>query len=156
SAAPVARIPFTATAGQTVRAFVDGIPGGTTDFILTVRNAANQVVGGPVDTGTSPEFLISTFATAGTYTYEISGFHGDLGDFTFTIRTAVPGAANSAVLLTAQDYGQNGGNDVQAEFRRQTGANRPLSIMVNGKLIEVFLATDANGALSSTAKQVVD
>src|SRR5262245_57520714 len=74
SAAPVASIPFTATAGQTVRAFVDGIPSGSTDFILTLRNPAGQVVGSPVDTGTSPEFLVATFATAGTYTWQVSGF----------------------------------------------------------------------------------
>ena len=42
-----------------------------------------------------------------------------------------------------------------AEFRSQSGANQPLSVAVNGKLVEVFLATDAAGAPSSTAAQVV-
>ena len=58
-------------------------------------------------------------------------------------------------MLTAKDYGQDGGNQVMAEFRSQTGNNQPLSVAVNGKLVEVFLATDAAGALSSTAAQVV-
>ena len=58
-------------------------------------------------------------------------------------------------MLTAKDWGQEGGNQVMAEFRSQTGANLPLSVAVNGKLIEVFLATDAAGAPSSTAAQVV-
>src|SRR3954453_14651792 len=137
AAAPVAKIPFTAAAGQTVRGFVDAIPSGETDFILTLRNAAGQALQ-TIDTNLSPEFLIQTFATAGTYTFEVSGFQGDLGDFVFNIRTAVAGAGNSAVLLTSKDWGQEGGNDVQAEFPRQTGANKPLSIMVNGKLLEVF------------------
>ncbi len=155
AAQPVASIPFTATAGQSVRATVDSIPTATTDLILRLRDPAGTILS-TIDTGTSPEFLSRTFTTAGTYTFEILGFQGDLGDFTFQIDTIVPGAANSAVVLTANDWGQEGGNQVMAEWRTQTGANRPLSIAVNGKLIEAFLGTDASGALNSTAKQVVD
>ncbi len=155
AAQPLAAIPFTAAAGQSVRATVDAIPSGETDFILRLRDP-NGTVLSTIDTGTSPEFLTRTFTTAGTYTYEVYGFQGDLGDFTFKIETVVPGAANSAVVLTAKDWGQEGGNQVMAEFRSQSGANQPLSIAVNGKLIEAFLGTDAGGALNSTAKQVVD
>ena len=115
-------------------------------------------MGNPVDTGTSPEVLSRTYTTAGTYTFEISGFQGDLGDFTFKVQPVLGTAAAaqaSAVVLTAKDWGQEGGNQVMSEFRSQTGANKPLSVAVNGKLVEVFLATDAAGALNSTAAQVV-
>ena len=55
-------------------------------------------------------------------------------------------------MLTTKDWGQEGGNQVRAEFRAQGPTpNLPLNIEVNGKLIEAFLATDANGAPSSTA-----
>ncbi len=155
AAQPVASIPFTATAGQAVRATVDAIPSATTDFILRLRDPAGTILS-TIDTGTSPEFLSRTFTTAGTYTFEILGFQGDLGDFTFQIDRIVPGAANSAVVLTAKDWGQEGGNDVMAEWRTQSGADKPLSIAVNGKLIEAFLGTDSSGAPNSTAKQVVD
>ncbi|HWK28954.1 MAG TPA: M14 family metallopeptidase [Solirubrobacter sp.] len=157
-AAPIASIPFTAAEGQTVRATVDAIPSGSTDFILRLKDPSGTVLQ-TVDTITSPESITRTFTTAGTYTFEIYGYQGDLGDFTFQIQpqagTAAQAAA-AAVVLTAKDWGQEGGNQVMAEFRTQTGANRALRVEVNGKLIEVFLGTDAAGALSSTAKQVVD
>ena len=45
---------------------------------------------------------------------------------------------------------------VRAEFRGQGPTpNLPLTVEVNGNLVEVFTATDANGAASSTAAQVV-
>ncbi|WP_028061975.1 M14 family zinc carboxypeptidase [Solirubrobacter soli] len=158
AANPVAKITFNATAGQTLLATVDGIPSGSTDLILTLKGPDGVQIGNPVDTGTSPEVLNRTYTVTGTYTFEISGYQGDLGDFTFKIQPVTGTAATaqaSAVVLTAKDYGQDGGNAVMAEFRSQTGNNQPLSVAVNGKLVEVFLATDATGALSSTAAQVV-
>ena len=92
------------------------------------------------------------FPTTGTYTYEVSGFQGDLGDFTFRVQEVI----YSAVVLTTKDWGHEGGNQVQAEFRNPGAADQPLSVTVTGKLIEVVLGTDSTGALSSTAKQVVD
>ena len=71
-------------------ATVDGVPSGSTDFILTLKDPSGANVGNPVDTGTSPEFLNRTFATAGTYTFEISGYQGDLGDFTFKRPAGAP------------------------------------------------------------------
>jgi hypothetical protein len=66
-------------------------------------------------------------------------------------------AANQAqaVVLTSKAYGQNGGNDISAELVKP-GASQPLSVTVNGNAITVTLATDASGAVTSTAKQVVD
>ena len=137
---------------------MDGTPSGSTDFILRLKDP-NGAVLQTVDTGTSPEVINRTFTTAGTYTYEVLGFQGDLGDFTFKIQPVTGSAAVSqpqAVVLTAKDWGQEGGNQVQAEFRSQSPTpNLPLRIEVNGKLVEAFLGTDANGASNSTAAQVV-
>lgn len=60
-----------------------------------------------------------------------------------------------AVVLTTRAWGHEGGNDVTAEFRNPGVANSPLSVTVTGKDIVVSLATDASGALASTAAQVV-
>ena len=59
-----------------------------------------------------------------------------------------------SVALFANAWGQEGGNDVQAEFLNPGVANSPLSVSVSGKKITVSLATDATGALASTAAQV--
>jgi hypothetical protein len=154
AAQPVASYQFTGLAGDLYRGVVNGIPGGSTDFILTIKDPAGTVLQS-IDTGTSPETVDQLLPTDGTYTFEISGFQGDLGDFTFNIRQIIGGPI-SAVVLTANDWGHLGGNQVQAEFLNPGAANQPLSVSVTGKLLSVSLATDAAGALSSSAKQVVD
>ena len=58
-------------------------------------------------------------------------------------------------MLTAKDWGHEGGNQVRAEFRSQGRRQPAADVKVNGKLVEVFLATDATGAPNSTAAQVV-
>src|SRR4051794_35891092 len=67
-------------------------------------------------------------------------------------------AANQAqaVVLTSQAWGQDGGNDVTATLVNPATASSPLSVSVSGKAITVTLATNAGGAVSSTAAQVVD
>ena len=81
AAQPVASIPLTGEAGVQIRAIVDGIPSGSTDYILTLKDPAGNILQS-IDTGTSPETVTQVLPTTGTYTYEISGFQGDLGDFT--------------------------------------------------------------------------
>src|SRR3954454_6067226 len=44
AAQPVARIPFTATAGQAIQAIVDAIPSGETDFILTLKDPSGATL----------------------------------------------------------------------------------------------------------------
>jgi hypothetical protein len=162
AAAPVASIPFTATAGQTVLATVDGIPSGSTDFILRLRDPSGTVLT-TVDTGTSPEVINRTLTTAGTYTFEILGFQGDLGDFTFKIQPVLGSAATAqaaTVVLYAKAWGQEGGNQIRAEFRNPGVPSSPLSVQVapndiTGSDITVNLASDSTGALTSTAAQVV-
>jgi Zinc carboxypeptidase/Chitobiase/beta-hexosaminidase C-terminal domain len=64
-------------------------------------------------------------------------------------------AQSQAVVLTSRAWGHEGGNDITAEFLNPGVANSPLSVGVIGNAISVSLATDATGALSSTAAQVV-
>ena len=94
----------------------------------------------------------------GTYTFEISGFQGDLGDFTFKVQPVLGTAAQAqaaAVVLTAKEWGHLGGDQVTAEFKNPGANNSPLSVAVTGKDIVVNLATNGTGALTSTAAQVV-
>ena len=65
-------------------------------------------------------------------------------------------AQSQAVVLTSRAWGHEGGNDITAEFQNPGAASQPLTVEVfNGKDIVVRLATDAGGALTSTAAQVV-
>jgi hypothetical protein len=64
-------------------------------------------------------------------------------------------AQGQAVVLTSRAWGHEGGNDVTAEFRNPGVASSPLSVSVTGNDILVSLGTDAAGALSSTAADVV-
>jgi hypothetical protein len=156
-AQPIASIPFTVTVNQTYLAFVDAKPSGSTDFILRIRNEAGTILQ-TVDTITSPETL-SRALTPGSYTYEILGYQGDLGDFTFNVRPVIGTAAaaqSGSVVLTSHEWGHLGGNDVTAEFKNPGTPNASLSVAVTGKDIVVNLATDGEGAITSTAKQVVD
>jgi hypothetical protein len=52
--------------------------------------------------------------------------------------------------------GHLGGNLITAEFKNPGANDSPLSVAVTGNDIVVNLATNATGALASTAKQVVD
>jgi hypothetical protein len=106
AAAPVASIPFDGTAGQTIRAIVDGIPSGSTDFILTLKDPSGAVLQ-RVDTGTSPEVVVQQLATSGRYTFEISGFGGDLGDFTFKVQPVL-GSSHTTTDLNALFFDRAG------------------------------------------------
>jgi hypothetical protein len=64
-------------------------------------------------------------------------------------------AQSQTVVLTSRAWGHEGGNDITAEFRNPGAASSPLSVLVTGKDILVNLGTDATGAVSSTAAQVV-
>jgi hypothetical protein len=99
AAAPVASIAVAGTAGQTIHALVDAVPSGSTDFILTLKDPAGTVRQA-IDTGTSPELIVATLPVTGTYTFEISGFQGDVGDFTFTVRPVL-GSSHTTTDLNA-------------------------------------------------------
>jgi len=69
-----------------------------------------------------------------------------------------PGTAAqaSAVQLFSKAMGHEGGNEITAEFRNPGAPDAPLMVSVDGKDITVSLATNAQGALTSTAAQVRD
>src|SRR5690349_10855113 len=150
---PVVKIPFTAVQGQTIRATANGIPGGSTDLVLALRDPSGKKLQ-EIDTGTSPEVLTQTPQVSGTYTFEVSGYQGELGDFSFKVQE-ITGPWTQTITLKSKDYGHQGGDQVQAEFLNPGAANAPLAVTVTDKLISVSLATGADGALTSTAAQVV-
>jgi Zinc carboxypeptidase/Chitobiase/beta-hexosaminidase C-terminal domain len=66
------------------------------------------------------------------------------------------GAAQQAIVLESLAYGHEGGNDLFATFRNPGVPDSPLTVSMTGDELVVDLATNATGALSSTAAQVVD
>jgi hypothetical protein len=60
-----------------------------------------------------------------------------------------------SVVITSNVYGHEGGNDLSVELLNPGAADSPLSVSVAGNLITVHLGTDAGGALTSTALDVV-
>jgi hypothetical protein len=62
----------------------------------------------------------------------------------------------SAVVLTSRAWGHEGGNDITAEFRNPGVPSSPLSVSMSGNDLVVLLGTNASGALTSTAAQVVN
>ena len=69
---------------------------------------------------------------------------------------AVLGNANAnRVAIDSKAWGHEGGNDVNVALTAPGAPNAPLSVAVDGSAITVSLATNAAGAVSSTAAQVV-
>ena len=105
TAAPVASSTFSPPLNVPMRITTDGIPSGSTDLILTLKDPSGTVLAS-IDTGTSPEVINRTYTVAGTYTIEISGYQGDIGDFTLKVQPTSGSAAVSAaaaVVLTTKD-----------------------------------------------------
>ena len=63
-------------------------------------------------------------------------------------------ARPQAVVLTSRAWGHEGGNDITAEFIHPGLLNAPLTVTMTDDDLLVRLATDATGALASTAAQV--
>jgi hypothetical protein len=76
-------------------------------------------------------------------------YAGQTGNFTAA-------AAQQAVILESLADGDEGGNDLFATFNNPGTTNAPLTVTMIGNELVVDLATDASGALASTAAQVVD
>ncbi|MBB4915453.1 M14 family metallopeptidase [Streptosporangium saharense] len=62
----------------------------------------------------------------------------------------------STFYVTSAAYGSQGGNDVSLALIRPETASAALKVSVTGKDVVVSLATDASGAITSTARQVVE
>jgi hypothetical protein len=67
----------------------------------------------------------------------------------------VGGFTNTVVVYTTLAYGHEGGDDVTVQHVNPGVADSPLTVSVSGDAITVSLATNASGALTSTAAQVV-
>ncbi|WP_416904907.1 M14 family metallopeptidase [Micromonospora echinospora] len=65
------------------------------------------------------------------------------------------GAAASRVAVDSLAWGHQGGNDISVELADPGAADRPLTVTVTGPAVRVELATDAAGAVTSTAAEVV-
>src|SRR3954471_3522003 len=61
-----------------------------------------------------------------------------------------------AVVVTSKAWGHEGGNNVNIRLVNPNGSGEPLLVSANGMAIRVFLGTDSTGAVTSTAKDVVD
>jgi hypothetical protein len=59
------------------------------------------------------------------------------------------------VAVDSLAWGHQGGNDLTVELADPGAADQPLSVTVTGNAVRVGLATDATGAVTSTAAQVV-
>lgn len=62
---------------------------------------------------------------------------------------------NHAVVVTSKAWGHEGGNGIVVRFVNPGAPNQPLTVSVDGTTITVSLATNASGALISTAAQVI-
>jgi hypothetical protein len=71
-------------------------------------------------------------------------------------QATIGGTGQSAVVVGSAAWGHQGGNDITVEFVNRDGADLPLSVEVDGKVVRVLLAKNATGALASTAAQVAD
>jgi hypothetical protein len=69
---------------------------------------------------------------------------------------AVLGSATAnRVGIDSLAWGHEGGNDISVQFVNPGAADSPLTVSVTGDVVVVSLGTDASGALTSTAAQVV-
>ncbi len=68
--------------------------------------------------------------------------------------TITVGSGSSGFLLTSTMPGASGGNSILFEARSPSSPNAPLAVSVNGKFIELFLASDTS-SITTTAAQAV-
>ncbi|PZF81191.1 hypothetical protein C1I92_22350 [Jiangella anatolica] len=132
---------------------------GTCGYTVKVLNAqaagaiavvvVNNVPGDPVTmTGTAPANTIPSVM--------ISMEAGAVVKPGLPAAGRVHGAPNeNRVGVDSLAWGHEGGNDITVELADPGAANSPLSVGVTGDAVRVQLATNATGAVTSTAAQVV-
>jgi hypothetical protein len=84
-----------------------------------------------------------------------AGTAASLAPFTNQTGSLVAAEAPKAVVLTSKAWGHQGGNGLTAQLVAGSGASAPLAVEVADRAIKVTLGTGADGAVSSTAAQVV-
>ncbi|WP_261134290.1 M14 family metallopeptidase [Bacillus sp. Marseille-Q3570] len=62
---------------------------------------------------------------------------------------------NDAVVVTSNEWGHEGGNDISISLEKPEEDQAGLSLSIDGQEIVVSLATDENGNVSSTASDVI-
>jgi hypothetical protein len=88
--------------------------------------------------------------------YKTNGYRRPAQTVFGSLSTSPNSSGNpSAVSVSSHAYGSEGGNGITVELRDPQAANAPLGVTVSGRDIVVHLATDAAGAITSTAAQVV-
>ncbi|WP_404331911.1 M14 family metallopeptidase [Mesobacillus maritimus] len=71
-------------------------------------------------------------------------------------QATIGSTTNTAVVVSSQAWGHEGGNDITIEFENPGTENADLEVSVEGKNVLVELATDGEGKVTSTAGQVVN
>jgi hypothetical protein len=136
---PIASFPFNGTAGQQIAITADAIPSGSTDLILTLVNPNGQVITA-IDTGTSPETLVSFLPVTGAYAIQVSGFEGDVGDFTLEVREAI-GTQRVTTDLNVLLFDVDGKFlDALADNNLASGRPIELSAVTGGSDIQLVVA----------------
>ncbi|TDC49725.1 hypothetical protein E1212_17320 [Jiangella ureilytica] len=132
---------------------------GTCNYAVKVLNAqaagagavvvVNNVPGDPVTmTGSAPANTIPSVM--------ISMEAGGVVKAVLPASGRVHGAPNEhRVGVDSRTWGHEGGNDLSVELADPGAADRPLTVDVDGDAVRVQLATDAAGAVRSTAAEVV-
>ena len=90
---------FQGTAGQTIRALVDGVPSGSVDVVLGLFDPDGNLIAGPIDTGTTPEQIVATLPATGEYTLAVLPFDEDsTGPYTVDVRPILAGTKTTTDL----------------------------------------------------------
>src|SRR5262249_19791772 len=122
------------------------IPSGSTDLILMLRDPSGAILQS-VDTIFSSEIVDQTLPVSGTYTFEVSGFGGALGDFTFTVRQVL-GSSRTTTDLNALFFDADGNFlFAAADHNRLSGKAMELGFLHGrGPLQLVIARANADGA----------
>jgi hypothetical protein len=141
--------PTAAQVGRQVRIRTDAIPSGETDLVLTV-NAPDGSNVASVDTGSSPEVLVTTLDQAGPYTITVSGFDGDTGDFTVDIAPVVtPSKVTTDFNVLFFDKDGNYAFNV-ADLNTVTGKPSELASLVGPDQLQMVIARHGTGPVKAT------
>jgi len=118
------------------------------------------------DTGHQPDSLVLVVTAKGAVSTRIApgdmppSVRSSLGDLSVPVTaiaaalTVDPAGANNGIVYTANAAGSPG-NDITIQHIDPADVDQPLIVSVRGKAIRVRLATNAGGAITSTAEQVI-
>ncbi|WP_221874752.1 M14 family metallopeptidase [Mesobacillus maritimus] len=70
-------------------------------------------------------------------------------------QATIGSTTNTTVVVSSKAWGHEGGNNISVELKKPNSPNSSLEVLVKGNQIVVNLATDEDGNVNSTARQVV-